>query len=337
MRRFLIALLVIVLLLVAVAWLGIETLAARQLRQMVAEGGEDVQAAAVVPLRRLTRIGVGLDQLHLQGDGAEIDLPRLELWAPPYAPTAFRASLPDSAVANLAGQPVQAQMQDGRLDIEFGPLRDLAMTRAAVRLRNLVLNGQPVLARLIAQAWLGDMPADLPPEVGATYDLELDLSGLDLPGLAVVGVVSPLPGVASVQGRAQLWLTAAPAEGVLSGHVAEPELVGLQSRDGVTLRLDDLTATLRGRVQADAQGQAEGVLLIYSRDLRAILLQAQSLGLIPERSAHLAATILQGLGAAPVTGDWPEPTDGEARLPITFANGEARLAGLPLGAAPFLR
>ena len=124
---------------------------------------------------------------------------------------------------------------------------------------------------------------------------------------------------------------------------APPQVAGLRI-DGAELRLGDLSARAVGQLAADAQGRAQGLVALYTRDANGLIEAGAAAGLIPENARRLAGTMLRAVSTMPLpetaseeTADWPAPAPDELRLPILFSDGRASLGPIPLGPAPQLR
>lgn len=328
--RFLKWLVAIVLVLVLAAWFGGETLLAQQARKMI-ESDPAISADGVAPMRSPTRAGLRISGLRLE-DGS-LSLPQLDLWVPPWAPTEFHAALPPQFTAAPEGVALNVTAQDASGSLHFAPTASLALSSLRADSGAISVNGAPVLDHFALTADLAQIGPDAPRAAGAGYAVALDLTGLALPDAPDL----PDTGPVSAKGRAFVWLTDAPARGILSGRGTDVQLVGVESRDGLVLMLGGLTARVLGRVSADAQGLAEGTALIYTRDAEGFVALAERAGILPAKQAQLARATLANLSKAPLpAGDWPTPEAGEVQLALQLRGGQIFFGPLALGAAPRL-
>lgn len=337
--RALLKLLVVLGAILAAAWIGGEMALARKAAALIAEDPQ-LEAAGVRELRDARRVGVRVEQLALAGPEGAVSLPWLDLWVPPRRPNQVHATLPSAARLTLDGRPVTVTLQGGAASASFAPANGFALGAARFGASEVALDGRPVAARVEASARLAGFGADAPRGAGAAYDVRAEIAGLSL--AALTGGAAA--GAVSAAGEGRLWLDRAPARG---GSAEAPRLVGLRA-DGVELRLDDLTARLRGRVVADAEGVAQGEVTIDTADAQGFLSRAADLGLLPRMTVPLLTAALGGLSGgvsgpaataaeAPATrpqAALPPPQDGALRIPIAFRDGRTWLGPLPVGPAP---
>lgn len=330
MRRLLAPLIVLALILGGL-WLGGESLMTQQLRR-IAAGQPAAELGAVQELREPGRIGVRALALGMQTDLGRVELPQAELWLSPLRPTELRLALPPGATLDPGSGPVALGLGDAAARLRVQPLNGLAMASAGIEAGPLTVEGAALAARLHANAVQRDLDADAPEAAAAAYDLELDLDDLE-PGLFAT---LPLPGRLSLAATGRVWLDALPRPATLDPDRA-PLPVGLRL-DDAELRLGAVQARILGRIEADAQGRAQGRLVLYTRDAEALLQAAATAGLIPTRVVTLAGTMLKNISDLPLPEDagqdFPPPAEGELRLPLSFAEGRTSLGPMVLGPAP---
>ncbi|WP_157994900.1 DUF2125 domain-containing protein [Paracoccus tegillarcae] len=355
-------LLVIVLVVAAVLggiWLGGESwLAGRATAAL--DQRDDLGAAAVNPLREISRVGLRAEQVDYTGrleDGTDlsVSLPWLELWSRPTSPQAFHATLPEQLSLVVGATPVAMLLDDAQGMLRLSPVNNLAVTRAEISVDSAEIDGQAILNGLAVDAELTGLGYDAPRAANAAYDVSLQLQSLEPAALAAFGAPQlAVPGAISAQGNLRLWLSAAPGRGMLQGRSHQVQPVGLRT-DGLELGLGDLRARLVGVVSADAEGRAEGRLALYTADSREWLRAASDAGLIPESAVMLGGAMLQGLSSTPMSAEpatdsasqqdgsqlhaateftFPEPATDELRIPIFLRDGQAFLGAIPIGPAP---
>lgn len=332
--RVLLKLLVVLGAAVTFAWIGGEMLLARKAAALIAADPQ-LEAAAVHELRDPRRVGVRVERLGLQGTAGAVALPWLELWVPPQRINEVHATLPATAQAVVDGRSVTLAAEGAGLSARFAPANGMALGRAQVGTGRVSVDGRPLAQRIVVAAHLVGFGADAPRAAGAAYEVSVDMVGVELATLTEGAAT----GLAAVSGTGRLWLDGAPARG---GSAGAPRLVGLRA-DGVELRLDDLAARVWGRVVADAQGRAEGMVLIDTADAEGLVARAGALGLLPPATVTLAGGLLRNLregadavvpAAAAGSGLAPPPRTGELRIPISFRDGRSWLGPLPIGPAP---
>lgn len=328
MRRLLVLAVVFVAILAGL-WLGGETLLARQLRKAAAQD-PGFQIGAVTELRELRRIGVHLADLRIDRPTGALTLPMAELWLAPSRLTEARLTLPDTATLETAAGPKVLGLSGAGADLRLRPLSGLTLGSMGLHSGAMTLDGAALANGVKVSAELGRLGGDSPQRAIAAYDLDIDLGALD------ANLLTPeldLPGLLALQARGRVWLDRAPSPWTLQPG-ARPLPVGFRIDDGA-LTLGKVTAHITGRVQADAEGRAEGELTLSTTDLKPLLQAAANAGLIPKQAVVLAETVAKSLGNR---AGAPEPaadaTGPELRLPLKFADGKMHLGPLPLGPAP---
>lgn len=357
--RILVVIVLILAALLGVVWLGGESWMASRATTAI-EAREDLSAASVTPLREPRRIGLHLAEPAFKGAAGgqplAVDLPWLDFWVSPAAPHELHADLPDTAQLDMAGTQVAVQMTGAGASLRLAPANNMALSRASLQADAVQLGGQPAIGAVSAQARLISLGHDAPRAAGAAYDIALRLDQADPTTLAQLGLPPlALPGLLSVDGDLRLWLNEAPGPAALQGRGAAPHLVGFRS-SGLNLTLGDLSARLLGEVTADDQGRAAGRLALYTKDSEGWLAAAADAGLIPGSGVLLGGAMLQNLSAMPMQpeaaadtdrpsatarvvstgGDFtfPDPAEGELRLPIFLRDGQIFLGAIPIGPAP---
>ncbi|MCQ0969866.1 DUF2125 domain-containing protein [Paracoccus sp. TK19116] len=330
--------LIILAILVVAAWLGGETWLARQIARGV-EDDPSVAAAEVTPLREPSRFGVRVEKPLIEGQGGELTLGSIDLWAAPWRPQKIWARPSTEAEITLPERVVEVELPDAKGYVHYAPLSGFALHDASISLTSLSLDGQPALGPASIRAELSSRGAGAPRGAMAAYDITMEIANAQPAALTMLGLAVPpiLTQAVSAEGKARLYLTDAPARGFWLGDEATRQPVApvaVQSQ-GLTLRFGELQAILRGDLRSGPTGLTDGTLLIDTSDAEGFLGTAADAGLIPPMAVGLAGGVLNGLASAAEAdeGDPPVP-DGAIRLRIDFADGETRLAGQVLGPAP---
>lgn len=324
--KWLLILVVLILGAVTAGWFAAEPwLVTQAQRQIAARGDISVGAMAEMPGAGL--LGMTATDARWQARGVTAVVPALDLWVTPTAPTTLQISAPQPVVLRDEGQQAVLVVDQGqgalRASVLGGQAQMARLTFAA-----LTLNGQPL-------AGAGQMTARLADTAGVTgaasaYDVDLSLTPIAGAGLA--------PGMA---GRARIWLdrTLDP-QWLASGQVPQP--TGLRT-EGLEVTTHDLQARIVADVVADADGRASGRLAIYTTDAAAVMDLAIEAGLLPPNVRILARTMLNRIGSmpfatAPTADDmaFPDPADGELRLPLQARSGRLYLGAIEIGSAPLL-
>lgn len=331
--RWFLGILMLIGAVLAAAWLGGETWAARQATRMIADNPQ-VAATSVTPLREMSRIGLHLAGVAVDTPEGEATLPTLDLWAAPTSPNQFHASLPPEMTLPVAGAPRQVAATAAELSLRVSPLNEMAISRAAAVSGPVTVDGAALLTRLDAQAVLAPLGGASPREARAAYEITADLAGL-----TPAGIVQGLPpaltegGALSATGATRLFLT-----GTIQPDGVPPRLVGLAS-DGVTLTLGDRAVRLAGQVSAGEHGLAEGAVFVDTADAAGWLGLAADLGMIPPAAVPLAMTALATAAATDTTlppgiTAPPAPAQGTLRLPVIFRDGKTFIGPVGVGDAP---
>ncbi|QBX35201.1 DUF2125 domain-containing protein [Paracoccus liaowanqingii] len=322
--------------LLAGAWLGAESLASRRVAQAIA-ADPALQATEVRALRDPRRIGIELRGLDYRDPALGISLPWARLSLQPLSPLTARLDLPGRGTILQGGDSLELGLARSEARLSLSPLNRMAPDRLNLQAEGVTLDGQPLAEGLSLQARLVSLDAAAPDLAGAAYDLQLSLAGLQTDALARIGLdPGPLPGPIAADGPLRLWLDRSPS---VTGDTA-PQLVGWQT-EGLSLQAGEIGLRIVGRLSRDAQGRAEGQLALYSSDADAMIGLAAGLGLIPAQGQLLLRAGLSQLARAPMDAslpgpEFPDPAEGELRLPIVMRDGRLMLGGMAIGPAPAL-
>lgn len=338
--RLMIRLLIALTLIVGLVWIGGEVLLAQQLRRMT-QAGTGLAAGQVLPLRDPARIGVRLEAPVATLPMGRVSAPHATLWASPLSPARLVLSLPPDLTLDAGAGSVALSLTDPQASMALRPLAGLAPGRVHLASGAVALAGRPLAERVALDARSFALGAGAPSQARAAYGVDLAVARLD-PAAVSALVPAALPGPVSLTARGVVWLDAVPAPAALAS-AAPPQVAGLRI-DGAELRLGDLSARAVGQLAADAQGRAQGLVALYTRDANGLIEAGAAAGLIPENARRLAGTMLRAVSTMPLpetaageTADWPAPAPDELRLPILFSDGRASLGPIPLGPAPQLR
>lgn len=326
----------LVLALLAGGWLGAESMASRQVAALF-DADPALQAAAVRPLRDPRALGITVTEPQFRDPAISISLPWARLSLSPLSPLTTRLDLPEQGQLSAGGRIMDLGLTDPQASLSLAPLSNMAPDRLDLSLGAMTLDGAPLAGGLTVQGRLVDLAPDAPATARAAYDLTLSLRDLSTDGLVRLGLdPGPMPGPVSASGPLRIWLDDAPS--VTGG--AAPRLTGWQT-EGLSLQAGDIGLRLVGRLSRDDQGRAEGQLALYSTDADAMIAMAAGLGLIPAQAQMLLRAGLSQLSRAPMDQGlpgpvFPDPAEGELRLPITMRDGQLSLGGVSIGAAPLL-
>lgn len=325
MKRLLMVVAVIAAVLAA-GWVAVEPWLISQARQQIA-ARPDLSFGALTAMPGTARLGLQAGDVDWQGRGMTVTAPAVDLWVAPTAPTTLNLRLP---------QPLLLRDEARQMV--------LAVDRGQAALRPSVMGGQAQMARFgFAGLTLDDRPAAGAGQVtarladtggvpGAASAYDVDLA------LAPIAGFNTLPGV---QGQARVWLDRVlDPSWVASGQIPRP--TGLRT-DGLTITTNDLNARVVADLVTDADGRASGRLAIYTTDAGAVMDMAIDAGLLPQNVRILARTMLNRIGSmpfatAPAEGAmaFPDPAQGELRLPIQARDGRLFLGAIEIGSAPML-
>jgi hypothetical protein len=321
MRRLLMMLTALALLLGG-AWLGAEGLLARELRRFAAETPA-IEIGTLHELRHAGRIGVSAVAVSLDTPSGRLHLPQAQAWISPLQPTRLRLDLPAQATLDSGAGPIALGLGDAHAGLGLRPLAGSEFSNFFAGAGPLTLAGAALAQRLDLQGQLTD---------DGGYDVKLALHDL---APEVLAHPLPIPGKLNLDATGRLWFDRPLSPRGLTSETM-PLPVGLRL-DGSDLRLGTLGASIRGELHADAQGQAQGLLVVYTHDAKPILAAAAAAGLIPQNVEMLAGAMLRNISNLPMPAagaGYPAPTAGELRLPLVMADGKVRLGPLTLGPAP---
>lgn len=296
-------------------------------------GDPALAAAAVQPLNDPRRFGLRLSEPRFSDPAVQLHLPWAEVWVSPLAPRTVRMDLPRQGQLVLAGQAHDLTLQSAEAWLRLAPLNRMAPDRLNLAAQALVLDGQPLAEALTVEARLARLAANAPKAARAAYDIDLHAEGVRLRTLARAGMdFGPLPDPVAIEGQFRVWLDGTPGAG------ETPQIIGWQT-PGLVLEAGPIMVRVVGRVTRDAEGMVEGQVALYSSDADRMLDLASDLGLIPGQVRLLlraGLTQLSQVGPeADLPGpDYPEPQEGELRLPILMRDGQLILAGVPVGPLP---
>ncbi|MGA0616935.1 DUF2125 domain-containing protein [Paracoccus sp. KR1-242] len=342
MRKSLIWLVLVVVML-AGAGVVAENLIVGELRRLEAQG-QAFSAERIDTLPQPLRIGAHVTSPVAAISNGAVRLDSADLWIEPLSPFTARIGLPGKATIEQPDGMHELTFDPPSVTARFQPLAGLAPGEVNVATSNLVLDGAPFAqsANIAANAVPVDPSAPASSQAG--YDVNWKLEGLDpkaLPVLAsLTGALEPEDRI-SFEGQGRFWLDKVPTPRAMAA-LPSPMMTGLRF-DRAELHVGALSARVLGRLDADAQGRAQGALAIYTSDAIPMLDAAAEAGMIPKRAVPLAQAMMRRVSAMPVAlsdqagAAVPDAAKGELRLPLTFAEGRMSLGPIPLGAAPRLR
>lgn len=328
--RFLRLILWIVVGIFTLFWIGSEVLLARMVQRHFLDS--DMPSAQATPLWSPLRYGLRLQNLTL--DEGDLHIPYADLWVPIWHWGDIHLQL--SPVANYGPPGSQHQDKTGNVMIaaRFSPywsmvLDRVHLTSGAVSIEGAaVLDQADVTARLIAK-WpdAGNLPDAPRARAEAAYDFDLLVKGLVLDQL-----VSDPPGPLTAKGAGRFWIDTAPEP--LQQQIPE-HLTGIESRTGLILASGPLSLRLFGSVVADAEGRAQGTVVVYTRDaLEWVDVAEKVFGLDPMRT-NLIRMSIQNISRDPLPkGQWPLPKENEIQLALHLREGKVYIGPMPVADAP---
>ena len=319
--RRLLTLTVVLALLAVAGWLGLAGALQRAAAQaLTGQQAAPVTATAVQAGGFPAALSLRLHDPALHGQGWGWTAPVADLSVATLAPNRLRLVLPAQQSVTLGGQvlALTAAAMGGALTV--APRSDL-------RLRSLTLGGQSVrLGDLAAAAQVEaavTQPADTPRADIAAAARDLTLPPALLAALPRGMALPPTIAGASVQAR--LGLTAP-----LDRFSAEaPLALTAIELDGAALDWGDLALRAEGKLTPDAQGFAEGRVMVHVTGWRVLMPLLTATGVV---KPEVAATVETALSRLAVKG--PEGGDGRLDLPVIFRGGRVSLGPMPIGQAP---
>lgn len=351
------AIIVILLGLVAAAWLGGETWLAREMRSRLTTG-TPVGAGQIVELRDPARIGLAMNDVRITLPDAVLELPALAVGLKSLRPNEVLVELPEELVVDSLAGKNTVQLNDPVLTGRFAPMNDFALSQLRVALAGSRMDGAELSGPLKLDADLSRLGSGAARRAMTAYDVTGQIADLDLSANpALAGLPVPI-GKIGTEFAGRIWFDRAISPTDASG--ALPQLVGFQT-SGSDIILGDIRARLIGRVEADDQGRAHGQLVVYTKDGPRILQMLADGGVMPKGAVKLASGMLKQISEMPVPEDlteadrliadsqanqrrdgkpdlapptFPAPEAGELRLPIVMKDGKMMLGALPLGPAP---
>ncbi|MEM7498562.1 MAG: DUF2125 domain-containing protein [Pseudomonadota bacterium] len=246
----------------------------------------------------------------------------LEAESPAWDPTDIALRLPDTQSFALprARVAVTSTRFDGRLAVV--PAIGLPLRRLGLEIASLALEGREGW-----QAGADRVSIDLARRTeGApenTYALDLTADAVRLP--------ERLLGELGMTGEAGLRIDGqVVTDRPLDLDVLETGIVGARTlviREG-RLTLGNAAIAARGRLDADAEGFAEGSLEIEARDWKRLLDALVDAGALDPR---VADTVSRALGFAALLGG-----GDDLEITLGFSGGATRIGPVPIGGAPRL-
>ncbi|NGM44970.1 DUF2125 domain-containing protein [Rhodobacter sp. SGA-6-6] len=258
--------------------------------------------------------------------GAGWQAPSLRLHAATWAPWVLTAELPPQQVVTLSGQTVALTSDALRVRLTSAPDPDLPLRRLGASAAGLTAQSD-----LGWQIGFGEIALALtedPARGPASYALAFDLAPLR-PGPAFLAALAgaDLPAEAErIEGDIGLRLTAP-----LNRHSGSlPPLLDAVEIRALDLGWGALTLHAEGGIAADAEGHAEGRILLELRGWDRLPALLVATGTIKPEVAPTIGNFLRAIAA--------ESKDPEVlALPLVMEGGRMSLGPFPLGPAPMLR
>lgn len=336
--RIISAIIVIILALVAAAWLGGETWLAHQMRNRLTPDAP-ISAGQITELRSPALIGLSMSDVRITMPDAIVELPTLAIGLKSTSPTVVQVDLPQTLVVDSLAGKNTVQLDAPLLTGRIAPFDGFALRQLRIALDASRMDGNAFTGPVRLDADIASLGSGSPLRAQAAYDLAGEITDLDLsanPALASL----PIPiGQIGAAFTGRIWL-----DRILSPAITPttlPQVVGFET-PGSDIILGDIRVKAIGKIEADSQGRAQGLLVIYTKDAQPILQAMADSGILPKRALKLASSMMRQISDMPIpqeTGTststtFPAPQNEELRLPIMMNEGRISLGALPLGAAP---
>ncbi len=297
-------------------------------------GAGPVSAQETAPLRDFRRIGMRLTGLEIERPDLQAMLPWAELWASVLSPADVHVTLPAQMQVAIRGVPLDVAIREASASARLAPLHGLALSKAELQSDVLSVDGKVLAESIRATATMEQLGINAPKGARVAYHVTTELTGL----MPLQGDWMIAPGALSISGQARVWLSATPVRDSLDGLARRPELVGFESGKGIAVMLGDLSAQIYGGLEADAEGFAQGHIVVHTTSADSVISLAEEAGMIPPAAAKLARGAARSIANAPppLKRD-PALRPGEIALPLTFRDRQIYLGPLAIGPAPRLR
>lgn len=329
--RFLKWLVVVLLLLACGGWFAARMAIERGAEQALAGAraqGMQAEAASLSVGGFPTRLDLRATGVKLADpvSGAGWQAPSVRIHAPSWSPWVLTAELPPQQVITLPGQTVTLTSDalvarlTSALDPDL-PLRRLEASAAG-------LTAQSDLGGQIGFGGISLALTEDPARGPATYALAFDLAPLRPdPAFLALLAGTDLPAEAErIEGDIGLRLTAP-----LDRHAGNlPPLLDAVEIRALDLGWGALTLHAEGGIAADAEGHAEGRILLEMRGWDRLPALLVATGTIKPEVAPTIGNFLRAIAA-----ESPDPE--VLALPLVMEGGRMSLGPFPLGAAPMLR
>lgn len=241
-----------------------------------------------------------------------------------FGPNRFTVSVAPEMTVAVPGETIAATTTANRFELGVEPLPSMPLDDVAVLLDDLRLEaGEWQASADSLTARVAERAADAAPE--NTYDVTLDAANVELPETLLRSLrIGSMPAVERVEldGHATL------------DHALDRDFVEeaeLSARTVVirkaALRWGDMALDARGRLDADADGFAEGTVDVALTNWRRMIRMAQQSGAI---GADLAAGLETALGLASMFSS----RDGALEVPLRFEGRRLYVGPVSVGEAP---
>ena len=258
--------------------------------------------------------------------GWSLRAPWLASSSPTFGINAFTVTAPPAFTFAVPGDRIAVGSAANRLELTVKPLPSMPLDRTALSLDRLALEAAEWSA---GAARLDASIAERDPDGGPanSYNVALEAEEVELPRpllrmLDPTGGLDPRLERLEIDGHAALDHTL-DRDFVEAGELSARTVV---LRRGV-LRWGEMALEARGRIDADAEGLAEGEVALTLRNWRRMLRVAEESGAI---GRELARGIEGALGLASLFGSDRDTLD----VTLAFEDGRVWLGPVPVGDAP---
>ncbi|NNU79594.1 DUF2125 domain-containing protein [Halovulum dunhuangense] len=268
-------------------------------------------------------------QLADPGSGWSWSAPSFQIFALSYQPNHIIAVWPETQTLASPLQRITVNSRQMEGSIRFRPSTALALEQSIIALDGVNMVSTLGWAASLSRGQLAvrRAPEGAAPDYG--YDVTLTADTLRLPE-PVRDRLDPAGLLPAAIATAEIRLTPV-FDAPWDRHAVEngpPQLTTLNVGN-VSARWGEMELAVTGRLDADAQGYADGRLNVIARNWTEMIDLAVAGGWV---SADMGGTLEQGLGfIARMTGD-----TSRLDVTLTFEDGRMRLGPIPLGDAPRL-
>ena len=254
--------------------------------------------------------------------------PELVFDSPAVDPTRVEVRFPPEQVFALPGERARIQSETMKALLALSPGVDLRLIEGSATLRALAVEGQAGWRARAGAIDLALIRRDGTGDPQNTHELRLDATAVELPK-ALVARIDP-SGLLDPRVEALRLDALVLPDRPLDRHVIEDGQFGLRTLvlRRAALEWDGMGLEARGRLDADAEGRAEGKIDLSLRDWRRLLALSKSSGALGDGIADAVGAALELVALL----NRSETLD----VTLRFEGGAMRVGPIPVGEAPRL-